>query len=100
MSMRYIVTKGISAVKNELTSILANEIKKEYVKTSWNNYQLVIEIKKMGLSKIFIALNENGDKVQIDEIKREIAFVHKPFATEVEKMVEDIMVNKLGAKKA
>jgi hypothetical protein len=53
----------------------------------------------MGLSEICLELKTQGDSVCIQEIKRKIALMHKPFAAEVEKMVEDILGNKLGAKK-
>ncbi|WP_186646469.1 hypothetical protein [Fluviispira vulneris] len=100
MGINYVINKGIAAVKNELIDILAREIKKDYVHTSWDNNDLIIEIKKMGSSKINIAFKEIGNEVRINEVKRNIAMMHKPFTAEVEKMVDDILVNKLGAKRA
>ncbi|WGL61496.1 hypothetical protein QEJ31_07820 [Pigmentibacter sp. JX0631] len=100
MSIKYVINRDLDQVKSELTKLIASEIKKDYVKTSWENNQLIIKIEKMGSSVICIALkNENG-KVHICEESRKIAFTHKPFAGEVEKMVADILGNKLGAQRA
>lgn len=100
MSISYVIKKEIAAVKTELTGIIAKEIRKDYVKTSWNNNELIIKIEKMGTSEICIELKNDGGNVHISEVRRKIAFTHKPFAKEVEKMVEDILGNKLGAQRA
>jgi hypothetical protein len=100
MSINYVINKEIESVKSELTGLIAKEIKKDYLKTSWNNNELIIKIEKMGTSEICIELKNDNGKVQICEVRRKIAFTHKPFAGEVEKMVADILGNKLGAQRA
>lgn len=100
MSINYLIAKDLDKVKSELTGLIASEIKKDYVKTSWNNNELIIKIEKMGTSEICIELKNDSGKVRICEVRRKIAFTHKPFAGEVEKMVADILGNKLGAQRA
>lgn len=100
MSINYVIKKEIDSVKSELSQLIAKEIKKDYVKTFWNNNELIIKIEKMGTSEFCIELkNENGN-VSICEVRRKIAMMHKPFAGEVEKLVDDILSNKLGAQRA
>lgn len=106
MGICYVIEKDIKSVTSELKNILAKEIKKDYVKTSWekDGEILVITIEKMGTSKIEIEFkcdkNSNGSEtIKISEKGRKIAMMHKPFAGEVEHMVEDILGNKLGAKR-
>ncbi|RDB35455.1 hypothetical protein [Spirobacillus cienkowskii] len=100
MTISYVISKELASVKSELTSLIASEIKKDYVKTSWNKDELVIKIEKMGTSEICIALKDNNGKVHICEVRRKIAMMHKPFAGEVEKLVENILGNKLGAQRS
>ena len=98
-SFKYITDEKIDSVKTRLLDILKTEIKKSYVKTSWNQNELVIRIEKMGTSEIKIQLSENDSKCLIQESKRNVAMMHKPFISEVEKIVDDLLLNKLGAKK-
>ena len=98
-SFKYITDENINSVKTRLLDILKTEIKKSYVKTSWNQNELVIRIEKMGTSEIKIQLSENDSKCLIQESKRNVAMMHKPFISEVEKIVDDLLLNKLGAKK-
>ena len=100
MTISYVIKKEINSVKSELTNIIAKEIKKDWVKTSWNNNELIIKIEKAGTSEICIELKTDSDNVRICEVRRKIAMMHKPFAGEVEKMVDDILGNKLGAQRA
>ncbi len=100
MSISYVIKKELASVKTELTGLIAKEIKKDYVKTSWNNNELIIKIEKMGTSEICIELKNDNGSVSICEVRRKIAMMHKPFAGEVEKMVDDILGNKLGAQRA
>ena len=99
-SFKYRVEGSAETVKSKLADILTREIKKPYVKTSWNNYELVIRIEKMGSSEIKIQVVELDGNCTIQESKRSIAFMHKAFIGEVEKIVDDLLVNKLGARKA
>lgn len=100
MSISYVIKKEIESVKTELTAIIAKAIKKDYVQTSWNNNELIIKIKKVATSEICIELKDDNGNVHICEVKRKIAMMHKPFVGEVEKIVDDILGNKLGAKRA
>lgn len=97
--IQYSIEKTIDAVKSELSKVIANEIKKDYVKTSWDQNELCIKIEKGGTSEIRIGLKEKDGKVLISEVKRNIAFLHKPFIGEVEKMIDHILDQKLGARK-
>lgn len=97
--INYIIEKDKDIVKKELTEILKREIKKDYVKTDWDKFNLKIKIEKMGSSEIIVALEESNNCVKICEKKRNIAMMHKPFISEVEKIVENIMLAHLGAKK-
>jgi hypothetical protein len=54
----------------------------------------------MGTSEIKMSLQDNGKGTKIQETKRNIAMMHKPFIGDVERMVVEIFENKLGAKKA
>ncbi len=96
----YHVEGNAESTKTKLTDVLAKEIKKSYVKTSWNNLDLAIKIEKMGTSEIHIQLKDENGICTIKESKRNIAMMHKAFIGEVEKMVDDLLVHKLGAKKA
>ncbi len=97
---KYSIEGSAEAIKSKLTDILAREIKKPYVKTSWNQHELLIRIEKMGSSEIKIQLAEANGNCTIQEAKRSIAMMHKAFIGEVEKIVDDLLTNKLGAKKA
>jgi len=97
--IQYAVEKTLQDVKADLAKIIASEIKKDYVKTSWDENQLCIKIDKGGSSEIRIGLQEKDGKVLISELKRSIAFLHKPFIGEVEKMIDHILGQKLGARK-
>ncbi|MES2613804.1 MAG: hypothetical protein V4591_00140 [Bdellovibrionota bacterium] len=96
-AFKYLAEGSVDEVKVKLTSILATEIKKAYVKTSWNSNELIIRIEKMGTSEIKIQLKDQNNKCSIQESKRSISMMHKPFIGEVEKIVDDLLVNKLGA---
>lgn len=98
--MKYNVEKNLDTTKTQLIGILSKEIKKPYITTSWNNYELTIKIEKAGTSEIKFMLKGQGENSTIEETKRSIAFMHKPFIGEVEKTVNDLLVNKLGARKA
>ncbi|APJ02511.1 hypothetical protein [Silvanigrella aquatica] len=100
MTMSYVIEEDINSVKSRLSNLIAQEIKKDYVKTSWNKNELIIKIEKMGTSEISIELKDDNGTVNICEVRRKIAMMHKPFASEVEKMVDDILGNKLGAQRA
>ena len=99
ITFKYIIEENIDSVKTRLLDILKNEIKKSYVKTSWNQNELCIRIEKMGTSEIKIQLNEQNNKCTIQESKRSVAMMHKPFIAEVEKIVDELLTQKLGAKK-
>jgi hypothetical protein len=96
----YLVDKDVATTKEQLTNTIKAEIKKDYVKTSWNGNELSIKIEKMGTSEIKMSLQDNGKGTKIQETKRNIAMMHKPFIGDVERMVVEIFENKLGAKKA
>lgn len=97
---QYEIEKSLDAVKSDLNRVMAEEIKKSYVKTAWNENELSIKIEKGGTSEIRIGLTEKDGKVVVSELKRNISFLHKPFIGEVEKMIDHILSHKLGARKA
>lgn len=97
--IKYEVTGDVETIKSKLSSILSSEIKKPYVKTSWSEHELIIRIEKMGTSEIKILLKEQNGKCLIQESKRSISMMHKPFISEVERIVDDLLLNKLGASK-
>ena len=99
-SIEYQINENAETVKSKLINILTTEIKKPYVKTSWNDYELSIKIEKMGSSEIKIQLKEQEGICLIQESKRNIAFMHKAFIGEVEKIIDDMLTLKLGARKA
>jgi len=96
-SFHYTIAKDLSTVKKELVSIMASEIKKDYVKPQWDGDNLIIKIEKMGSSEIRFALYQEGNNVHIQEKKRNISFLHKPFVGDVERTVQHILGTKLGA---
>ena len=96
---KYTIEGKAEEIKTKLSSILQTEIKKPYVKTAWNGQELLIKIEKAGSSEIKILLSEKGDQCLIEETKRSIAFMHKPFIGEVENIVDNLLTNKLGAKR-
>ena len=98
-AFKYLAEGTAESTKVKLIEILAKEITKPYVKTSWSQNDLHIKIEKMGTSEIQIKLTDNNGKCSIEESKRAIAFMHKAFIGEVEKMVDDLLTNKLGAKR-
>jgi len=100
MKFYYTTPKAFVTLKSELEDILKNDIKKSYITPVWNGNELLLKIEKVGTSKIYFEFAEMGDKsTTIKEKKREIAMMHKPFASEVEKMVDSILVDKMGAKR-
>ena len=100
MKCYYTTPKDFVTLKSELEDILKNDIKKSYITQVWNEKELLLKIEKVGTSKIYFEFTETNDKsTTIKEKKREIAMMHKPFASEVEKMVEQILVDKMGAKR-
>jgi hypothetical protein len=96
---KYTVEGQIEQIKSRLGEILTKEINKPYVKTSWKDKELIIKIEKAGTSEINILLSEQGNNCLIEESKRSIAFMHKPFIGEVESIVDNLLTNKLGAKR-
>lgn len=97
--IKYVIQENATDVKTKLIEIISREIKKDYVKTAWDKMVLCIKIEKMGSSEIRLALNSSGEQTLIEETKRSIAMMHKPFIADVEKVVENILQNKLGAQK-
>jgi hypothetical protein len=96
----YILDKDIVFTKENLSSIISTEIKKDYVKTSWKENELSIKIEKMGTSEIKMQLQPQGNSTKIVEVKRNISMMHKPFIGDVERIVCHLLENKLGARKA
>jgi len=96
-NFHYTIAKDLASVKKELASIMTQEIKKDYVKPQWDGDNLVIKIEKMGSSEIRFALYEQGGSVHIQEKKRSISLLHKAFVGDVERAIQHLLGNKLGA---
>lgn len=98
----YLVGKDPDTVKQELTSLLTQEIKKDYIKSSWSGNALSIKIEKAGSSELCFLVDKKDGKTAIteDKAKRKISFMHKPFIGEVERVIDDLLCRKLGAQKA
>lgn len=95
--IHYCANDNLENTKNKLNTILENEFKKDYIKTFWENDELCIRIEKMGTSEIKIHLAQDGDQVHLKESKRNISMMHKPFVAEVERRVQVVMEDRLGA---
>ncbi len=97
--LNFEMNKSLSTFKDQLNHIIKSEIDKPYIKTEWKNNVLQIVVDKMGKSEIRIKFTDiNEDICRIEEESRNISMMHKPFVGEVEKIVSNIFVNKLGAK--
>lgn len=98
----YLVSKDPETVKQELTALLNQEIKKDYIKSTWSGNFLLIKIEKAGTSELCLSIDRKDGKTTImeDKSKRKISFMHKPFIGEVEKVIDDLLCRKLGAQKA
>lgn len=100
-SLRYQVDHDIKKAKSLLKDILDKELAKSYISTSWKDDELTIRIDKGGTSEFKFNLTEHANgKCLIQETKRAVALLHKPFAGEVQKTVDRLLVDKMGAKKA
>jgi hypothetical protein len=97
-SMHYKISKSLNQAKSELNTTLSQKIKKDYVKVEWRGDDLLVSIDKGGKSEFHISLKPEGDTVSLKEVKRNIAFLHKPFVSEVERMIDDI-IGSIGGKR-
>ncbi|MBX9704497.1 MAG: hypothetical protein K2X39_10125 [Silvanigrellaceae bacterium] len=98
MSIHYISNKSIDTLKKEITDEIGKKITKDWIKTSWNENELLVRIEKGSSSEFAISLIADEGEVNIKESRRKIALLHKPFSGEVEKAIDSILKN-VGAKK-
>ncbi len=70
-----------------------------FAQVGWEKDELCVRIDKAGKSEFRMRLKTDGSKIKIEETKRDISFMHKPFVGKVESFVEQVM-NTVGAKKA
>jgi len=68
-----------------------------FARISWEKDELCVHIDKGGKSEFRLSFQKDGDCINIKETKRQVALLHKPFASQVQKVVDDTL-KKVGAK--
>lgn len=91
--------KTCEEVKSKIESELKSKGLPSFADVSWQGNELCVRIDKGGKSEFRIALKQNGPDTNVVEVKRDIAFLHKPFVGKVESFVGDMM-DGMGARKA
>lgn len=100
MPLNWIVAgKTCEEVKSKIEAELKSKGLPSFADVSWQDNDLCVRIDKGGKSEFRIALKQNGADTNVVEVKRDIAFLHKPFVGKVESFVGDMM-DSMGARKA
>lgn len=97
----YVFDSDINSVKKEISRFLSEDLKKSYIKTQWSGDLFSIKIEKAGTSELSFLVEDKDNKVSIteDRSKRKVALMHKPFIGEVEKIIHELLSNKMGGTK-
>ena len=91
--------KNCDDVKSTVEGLLKSKGLPSFAEVIWQGNEMCVKIDKGGKSEFRLALKQTGTDTSVVEVKRDIAFLHKPFVGKVETFVDDIM-SALGAKKA
>jgi len=84
------------------TELINSQIKitplPDYATLTWNNQEEIsLKINKTGKSEVKLSIKEHNNSVIIEEMKRDISFLHKPFIHIVENEITKI-INNIGFK--
>lgn len=90
--------KNPDEVKSAVEGALKTKGLPSFADVSWQGNEMCVKIDKGGKSEFRLALKPNGAGCDIVEVKRDVAFLHKPFVSKVETFVTDVMSH-LGALK-
>lgn len=88
----------VESAKQKIDQTLNSKLP-SFAKVSWNASELCVTLDKGGKSEFKINVKSQGSDVLIEEAKRNVSFLHKPFVGKVEEIIERMMGD-LGAKKA
>ena len=91
--------QSVDALKTLLEDALKSKGVPSFADFSWQGNELFVRIDKAGKSEFRLALKQNGNDASIVEVKRDVAFLHKPFVTKVENYVGEIM-SQIGARQS
>lgn len=83
--------KSQEDVKKALVSQLSATEIPSFASVDWDGYNMKVELAKAGKSKFTMTLETSGGSTVIRETDRNVAFVHKPFVSRVEKFVDELM---------
>jgi hypothetical protein len=90
--------KNCDEVKSSVEGLLKAKGLPSFADVSWQGHEMCVRLEKGGKSEFRIALKPSGSDTQIVEVKRDVAFLHKPFVGKVESFVGELMLS-LGAQK-
>ena len=90
--------KNRDEVKKALDAALQQKGLPSFADISWDGDVFCVKIDKGGKSEFRLGLKQAGADAGISEVKRDIAFLHKPFVGKVESYVNEIM-SMIGATK-
>lgn len=100
MGLNFTITgKSCADVKSTVEGILKTKGLPSFAEVSWQGHEMCVKIDKGGKSEFKLALKQSGNDTSVVEVKRDVAFLHKPFVSKVETFVDEVM-SVLGAKKA
>jgi hypothetical protein len=91
--------QNIDVLKTSLEAALKSKGLPSFADISWQGNELCVRIDKGGKSEFRLALQQKGVDAAVVEVKRDVAFLHKPFVSKVESYVGEIM-SQVGAQKA
>ena len=92
--------KSAEEVKTAVEGLLKSKGLPSFADVTWQGQEMCVRIDKGGKSEFRLALKPgSGGTTDVVEVKRDVAFLHKPFVSKVESFVGEIM-GALGATKA
>ena len=96
--MKWIIPgKSLSDVKTQVDAALsANPSTSATFKWAGDTLQVLIE--KGGKSEFHLGFTESAGNVTVQEVKRKVALLHKPFAGKVEDKVTELLQGLGGSK--
>ena len=90
---------NVDSLKSQLETALKSKGLPSFADIVWAGNELCVRIDKGGKSEFRLALQQKGSDASVVEVKRDVAFLHKPFVGKVESYVGEIM-SQIGAIKA
>ena len=100
MSMNFkMAGKSLDDVKSTVEGALKSKGLPSFAEVVWQGNEMCVKIDKGGKSEFRLALKQSGADTSVVEVKRDVAFLHKPFVSKVESFVTELM-SSLGAQKA